>query len=229
LTDIERNKSLNTRGIEFLTIGALFALMFSPSEVVRAQPVPPACELHVFSEFGVGVFDATQIKIEQGVIGNQIRDGVLNMFRIKDPAAVQAFLAEALPPADQLAMIKSVDYANTLRGKGRTVVIHDQPTHDVTLNNYKKQPKLVAGSTACYSEMIISGTYFERSTLSKKLKTSYYLRDFSQGTTPVRATFKAAGTAVSNFPPKDAADAKAARESVRRIAQQHVLTIANTK
>ncbi len=194
----------------------------------EASP-PPVCELHIFPGIGVGVVDATQIKIEQGVLGNVARDGVLNMFRIKDPKAVQAFLAEALPAADQLTMIRSVDFSKTLKGKGKTVVIHDQPTENVTLLNYKTQPRSATGASACYSEIAISGTYFEKSTLSKKLKTSYFFRDFGNGSVPVGAVFKAPSAGISNFPPKTEADAKAARDAVRRIAQQHILTIANTK
>lgn len=200
------------------------------SGAARAEVSPsPTCELHIFPGAGVGVVDATQIKTEQGVLGNVVRDGVLNMFRIKDPKAVQAFLADALPAADQLTMIRSVDYSKTLKGKGRTVVIHDQPTKNVTLFNYKTQPKSATGASTCYSEITISGTYFEKSTMSKKLKTSYFFRDFGTGSVPVRSAFKAASAGIPNFPPKNEADAKAARDAVRRIAQQHILTIANTK
>lgn len=89
------------------------------------MPSVPVCEFHVFPGVGVGVVDATQVRIEQGVLGNVVRDSVLNLFRIKDPRAVELFLREALPLADQIAMLKSIDYQATKMGTGKVVIVHD--------------------------------------------------------------------------------------------------------
>ena len=188
------------------------------------------CELHVFPpQGGVGVVDATQVRVEQGVLGNVVRDSVLSLFRIKDPKAVSQFLGDALPQADQLTWLRAIDYASTRKGQGRTVIVHDEPTDRITLSNFKSEARTVQTAAACYAELIFSGTYFEKSTLSQSLKTSYFYRDFARGPLPVRAVLKAPGAGIANFPPDNEPEAEQARAGVRRIAQANMLAAFNAK
>lgn len=189
-----------------------------------------ACELHVFPPQGVGVVDATQVRpTEEGVLGNAVRDAVLSLFRIKDPKAIALFLGDALPQADQLAWLKAIDYSATSKGQGRIVIVHDEPTDRVTLANYKSEARTASTPATCYAELVFSGSYFEKSTLSQSLKTSYFFRDFADRPVPIRAVLKAPGVGISGFPPDDKAEAETARAEVRRIVQANLLAAFNAK
>jgi hypothetical protein len=206
-----------------LAIGAL-----SLAGHVTAQAAEP-CELHVYPAYAVGVVDATQVNVQQGALGSVVAAGIQNLFRIKDPQAVQLFLQDALPPADQMAMLRAIRFAETVKGNGRTVIIHETPVTNLTLKGFKTQPRSAQTPAACYSELVLAGIYFEKSTLSQKLKSSYFWRDFGTASVPQRAFLKGVGEGLSNFPPKTEQEAAQARESVRAIARRNLLAIMNAK
>jgi hypothetical protein len=213
-------------GILALGLAAPFGLwLLSPGALAQSAatpPTPPKCELHIFPSQGAGVYDATQSTMG-GIVPALLNDAL----RVKKPEEITAFIDQAMPLEEQVSLLKSIDYAGTKMGSGKVVTVHDKPNMAVTGYNFNAAPRTTEGGPVCYGELVLASLYLEKNTLRQMIKTSYFYREFSTGSRPIKVKFAGSATGIGDFPPKTPDQANAATQNIKAAFKRNVLLILN--
>ena len=184
---------------------------------------PQACQLHIFPGKITQVIDLTGTSGMGGVL-----PALLDLkFRVKSPEEINAFLERVLPLSAQIDILKSVDYSKTKKGAGKAIVIHNEPYLALDHYNRKTTPRAADDKSACYSEIVLAGIFFQSSPMRKLIATGYYYREFSNELAPYKVVETNTGTGISNFPPKDEAEAAVAATRINEIFKRNLINILN--
>lgn len=203
---------------------AVVAVLTISAASASANEPPPACELHIFPVRAISVNDVTSNNM-----GGLIPGLINSAFSVRRPDEIAQFMRAAVPREDELQIIRSIDFATTAKGQGMRTVVHDDPYAGVNLdfNVYKRSPPIVGAPPSCYRELVLAGFYYEKGTMHKSIKTSYFYREFIDGRQSKKAKFAAEGSGVRNFPPANEGEAEAARKSVRAAYTANLMAILN--
>lgn len=158
--------------------------------------------------------------------------GLINSaFSVRRPDEIAQFMRAAVPREDELRIMRSIDFATTVKGQGLRTVVHDDPYAGANLdfNVYKKSPPIVDAPPSCYRELVLAGFYYEKGTMHKGIKTSYFYREFSDGRQSKKAKFAAESSGVSNFPPSNEEESEAGRFAVRAAYTANLIAILNSR
>ena len=187
------------------------------------------CELHIFPAQAPEVNDNTQSSFK-----GLVPDLMNSWFSVKNPAALQQFMATAAPASFQVEFLRGIDYSNTAKGLHRAVIIHELPVPDLTrkdikefLKDIKLKPRNVPNSSSrCYEEIVLTVPNYTKFTMSSSVKNGFVYRRFD-GDVPTYAEFGAYGRPVPNFPPKNSEQLASAVDGLRAVYRENIMRILN--
>ncbi|MGC6331707.1 hypothetical protein [Rhizorhabdus sp. FW153] len=185
------------------------------------------CELHIFPAQSPKVTDATQSPF-LGLLPELMNE----WFAVKNPAAIQQFMASAASLPFQIEFLRQIDYSKTLKGAGRIVLVHDKPLPDFVrtgtkefLEDIKKRPRESSDSSSeCYEEIILTVQNYTKSTIKSNVKNGFIYRKFS-GDIPTYAEFGAYGRSVPTFPPKNDKELASSVDELRAVYRDNIMRI----
>jgi hypothetical protein len=210
-----------------LVFSCVFFAVGLTQDSAASTPPTPVCTIHIFPRSITAVTDATSTGRMSGVIGNAIKDTVQGLFKVRNTAELTTLLAQSLPLSSDIEIIKSQNLSSLTGFNRFNIVIHDAPelSKNVTARNFKSQARLIGDETDCYHELIFSGTYYVRTTLSKELVATYFIRSFNGSSQPTRARFSSASKGLKEFPPDFGTDTKGAEAELRTLNRINLLEV----
>jgi hypothetical protein len=184
-----------------------------------AQAAPP-CELHIWP---TKAFDAVFLG---GTVGSFGYGPVVTGTYLSPMEAVGAKLANSLTDADQEAAIRSLGITSTGKFSGYQLIFHPSPAQSKfadELDKHLGEGGREAESTAtCYAELHVVFVRLFRTSLSKKILTGFFYREFGASPTMIRKFFAGGSTGAPAFTANGEAVSEQGRADLNAAFRENV-------
>lgn len=211
---------------KWIVLGSLACLAAAPTATKAAADLGPSpdCELHIFPVRAVSVNDVTQ-----NSLGGIIPGLINSAFSVRRPEEIAQFMRAAVPRESELRLLRTIDFPTTAKGRVLRTVVHDDPYAgaDLAFETYKTSPQISESATSCYHELVLAGFYYEKGTMSKSIKTTYFYREFNNRQQSRKAKFGVESSKATNFPPANEGDVELARTTVVEAYKANLMRILN--
>ena len=182
----------------------------TPATEVAAAAPAPECELHVWP---AERFQA----MTTGLLGGGLIDAAIHADGDKSR---RSHLASALDSEGQLDALQKLDLVSLLQLPPSKVVVHSEALDRKTIN--KIMTRRSDSAARCYAELMVTDVLYTKAAFwGRSLRTSFMLRQFSNGAAEPMIKKTTGGNGLKIFPAKQGEDTTAADAELISIFQKN--------